>query len=258
MNTSKDKFSLATRGVLLVLLPILSGCPSGGERPLDRQKNEVLVEHVQLYLRNCWSWFIPPWPPVWEGGNGSLRNQSGAFPWADRNLAQTRDDCNSRIYYATKTNQTNWSQYHDPPIDDRAGWPDTIGGDPTHKAGFVCYAFVAQAMYTAGYDLDPNTVPSSDWFLRYSVVTGSVRVGDIVLYDFDRDGSYDHVGIIVDVSAGNQDYYMVVSSIGIVEHFSYGAAEKRLGVFGSAATGGDFTTWNPQWEPINKRIVRPE
>ncbi|MEK7264325.1 MAG: hypothetical protein AAB071_07440 [Bacteroidota bacterium] len=231
----------------------------------DPPKNVLLVLQAKAYLSTAWSWFIPDSNRVFGGGDGSLINQS-AVCWANNGLLnlygghETISSYNSHLYYALKNNQKKWSQYF-PAFSDSAGWP---GGESpnqnnnVHKAGFICYALVAQAMYGSGYGLDPDTVFSCDWFLRYPVVTGIAQQGDIVLYDFDRDSSYDHAGIIVDVSSGSQDTYKVISSIGIVEHFKYGAAKKRLGIFGSATTGGDFTTWNPNWEPINKRIVRPE
>lgn len=223
----------------------------------NQQKREVLVREARRYLQNCRDWFIPPWPPVFGGSNGSLRNESGAYPWADRNLGETRSTCNSTIYYATRLNQTNWNQYY-PPLYPDAGWPDTAGGDARHKAGFACHALIAQALHDAGYEINPTEVYGPDWFrYHYSAVTGAVQVGDIVLYSFGQ-FSDAHAGIITDVSSGNQSQFSVVSSIAIVEHFSYGAAQKRLGIFGTSASGGDFTVWSSVLVPIATTIVRPQ
>jgi len=230
---------------------------------------------ARSYLTGCQNWFIPPYHPypsdtnykVVGGGDGTLKNTSGAYPWADVGLLngdtvqETKDHCYEQIYYATKPSQNNWSLYNTPPVDSRAGWPAGVAWNPSiqNKAGFVCYALVAQGLKEAGYNIVPNDVLSTDWFANnYPVVTGSVQIGDLVLYDFNRNRSYDHVGIITDVSATDQDHYLVVSSIGIVEYFSWGVAEKRLGIFGDSANGGDFTSWKPELEPINKLIVRSQ
>ncbi|MBS4028169.1 MAG: CHAP domain-containing protein [Ignavibacteriales bacterium] len=246
-----------------VVLLFVGGNCNPSTVPADPPKNKQLVSQAKLYLRTAWRWFIPDSTRVFGGGNGTQFNDN-AVCWANNGLLnlygghETISSFNTHMYYALKDNQTKWSQYF-PTFSDSAGWP---GGEfpeyynNAHKAGFICYALVADALQDAGYGIDADTIYSCDWFLRYPIVTGSAQEGDIVLYDFDRDSSYDHVGIIVDVSGGNQDNYMVISSIGIVEHFKYGAAKKRLGIFGSATSGGDFTTWNPLWEPINKLIVR--
>ena len=250
--------------LVLLLTVLLIGCEQNPDRSglgRDKTVNETLVSMARKHLRDSWDWFIPPAPSVFGGGNGSLHNQSDAYPWADQNLGFTRETCNNGVFYARYPNQTNWSQYSFSASDPRARWPQPPDVPNDHKAGFVCYLLVARAMKDAGYDLDPTQVPNADWFLRYPVVSGGVQVGDIVLYDFNTPSSspvWEHIGIITDVSAGSQNQYSVVSSIGIVEHFSYGGAEKRLGIFGSAATGGDFTVWNPVWEPATKRIVRPQ
>ncbi len=246
---------------LLLAVDCRTGNPDTSGTGSDKTRGQVLAQRARNYLSNSWDWFIPPAPSVWRGGDGSLRNQSGAYPWADQNLGETRTTCNDKLSYARRPSQSNWSQYAQSASEPRAGWPQPPGASNDHKAGFVCYLLVAQAMKDAGFEINPNQVPNADWFLRYPVVSGAVQVGDIVLYDFHTPNSspvWEHIGIITDVSAGNQNQYSVVSSIGIVEHFSYGGAEKRLGIFGSAATGGDFSEWNSAWEPASLRIVRPQ
>jgi len=55
---------------------------------------------------------------------------------------------------------------------------------------------VLHALRDAGYDV-PGPVGGCDYFNSlYSEVTGVVRIGDLVLHDWNRDGSYDHMGII--------------------------------------------------------------
>jgi hypothetical protein len=244
--------------VLAVLFVECGQNPDTSGLGRDKTPRETLPSMARRHLQNSWDWFIPPAPLVFGGGDGSIRNQSGAYPWADQNLGFTRETCNDGLYYARYPNQTNWSQYSFSASDPRARWPQPLGAANDHKAGFVCYLLVAQAMKDAGFDINPSEVGSVDWFLRYPVVSGPVQPGDLVLYDFNTPPAYDHLGVITDVSAPDQDHFSVVSSIGVVEHFSYGGAEKRLGIFGSTNTGGDFTVWNPDWEPVSKRIVRPQ
>jgi hypothetical protein len=73
------------------------------------------------------------------------------------------------------------------------------------------------------------------------------KEGDIVAYDFDLDGIYEHVGVLVDMSPTSSDDWKVVSSIGLIEIFKYGAQNRRLHVFGST-NGGEFTSWISEWE----------
>ncbi|HUV35799.1 MAG TPA: hypothetical protein VMX58_02545, partial [Patescibacteria group bacterium] len=126
---------------------------------------------------------------------------------------------------------------------------------------FICYALTYRAANAAGYNI-PKEYEPDDYTWFNEVPAGSVEAGDIVLYDWEDDGSYDHIGIIADVTAGqgveNELQYPVVNCIGIVEHFQFGAAEKRLGIFGSEAYGGDFSSWNPLWEEWDYAIYRLE
>lgn len=78
----------------------------------------------------------------------------------------------------------------------------------------------------------------------------SARVGDVVAFDWEGDGDYEHVGIITkrDNNISNIRNWSIVSSLGVVEIFEYGAKLTRLGVFGSRNSGGDFNRWNPAFD----------
>ncbi len=255
---------------LLLMLFLFYGCQDNlkYQIPQDNTKNIELVRSARLYLQKCtYSWFIPPSDLVFGGGDGTQLNTSGAFPWADCFLLndggttqETMETCNNKLYWSYNNDQESWYDYSKKSSIDGAGWPGGIvNGSKDHKAGFECFVFVAQALKDAGYDIIPESVQSCDWFAQnYPRITDAVQIGDIVLYDFDRDNSYEHVGIISDVTSTDKNYFMVISSEGIVEQFSYGVAERRLGVFGDAAHGGDFSTWKPQLEPYNTLIVRPQ
>jgi len=56
----------------------------------------------------------------------------------------------------------------------------------------------------------------------------------------------------------DEKQYHVVQSLALYEHFQYGAAKKRLGIFGSAVVGGDFTTveWFTDWDNYKYYIYR--
>lgn len=257
--------------IFIIFIAFYFGCSADTSRlGDDPQRNKRLVSAARSYLHQPWDWFIPPAARVFGGGDGTLKNTSGAVAWANNGLLnpdgghETIESFNHKIYWARKEDQSSWYEYFDNPWQD-AGWPGGMYEDPginNYKAGFICYALVAQALKDAGYDIDPELIVSSDWFAdQYPSVTGTAQVGDIVLYDFRRTGElpiWQHVGIITDITSGDPAHYSVVSSIGIVEHFLYGAAEKRLGIFGSAATGGDFSEWGSHLEPPVIIIVRPE
>jgi hypothetical protein len=201
-------------------------------------------------------------------------NASGAVSWAPTGgivpppgggvfTQETRATFNEKIRLATKPNQTHWNEYSTSPVATGAGWPQRQSGSGqyTNLAGFVCYALVANALEDAGYSIEADDVLDSDYFFAlYPEVTGNVQVGDIVLYEFNSpfpNPQWEHTGVITSVSSGNQSQFSVVSSLGVAQHFSYGAAQKRLGVFGTAPYGGEFTSW-PWPQPYTIRIVRPQ
>jgi hypothetical protein len=117
----------------------------------------------------------------------------------------------------------------------------------------VCWSMVLLALREAGYSV-PGPVSSCDYFNSvYPTVTSGFSVGDLVLYDWNRDGSYDHMGIITgNTGVPDPKNIFVISVTNVVPEFQLGAAEKRLGIFEDIPTneGGSSN--------YNYKIVRPQ
>jgi hypothetical protein len=231
----------------------------------DEPKYITLVRKARLYVTSADPWFIPPGGLGGAYVDGSTKNSSGAVSWSqyartDNGQQETISSFNRRLGKAGVSMQANWYGYLCIPD---AGYPkgDQNTSDPNNSTycntGFLCYVLVARAMQDAGYSIDPSSVGSCDAFSSYQDVTSNPGIGDLVIYDWDVNGVYDHVGIITSTS-GFQTDYLVISALQLWEHFSYGAAEKRLGIFGTSAAGGDFIyEWSTDWNNYHYKIVRP-
>ena len=117
----------------------------------------------------------------------------------------------------------------------------------------VCWSLVLHALRDAGYIINAGFIDCNTFSLLYPEVNGQRRHGDLVLYDWDKDGSYDHMGIISDyVTSTDPKSHNVISVTNVVREFQLGAAERRLGCFEDIPIneGGDTD--------YNFKIVRPQ
>lgn len=157
-----------------------------------------------------------------------------------------------RIKNSSIEDQSTWLQYGCVGAAKPCGFPFGSCAE-NEDAGMVCFSLIVNAMKDAGYSFSED-VGSCDYFdSHYSEVTGIVLPGDIVLYDWNQDGAYDHSGIITgNTAAADPKFFNVISVTNILREFNLGAAEKRLGIFEDLlpSEGGDS---DYDW-----KIVRPE
>ncbi len=155
---------------------------------------------------------------------------------------------------ATVEDQTEYNQYQKV---DGSGYPGIsveVSPDifqqepePLYQAGFVCYSYVVRAIRDAGININNSTSVNEliNQLNRINTINSStVMSGDIIAYDWDGDGYWDHTGVINDVSGNDPNDWSVFSSNGLVEYFEWGAREARLGAFRNSAAGGYFDWWN--------------
>lgn len=98
---------------------------------------------------------------------------------------------------------------------------------------------------------DEYTIFNADNFLnkngfRKLPENGTIREGDIVAYDFNNDNSYDHLGILVNISANDKKNWQVASANGLIEVFKCSTVTHRLGIFATPTFGGEFSWWSDQ------------
>jgi hypothetical protein len=223
-------------------------------KPIDPAKNKQIALACNKYIKGNPSYFPPPGP---FQSDPSVQYADGRVAWTASiqfgNPIETAnlDNYQTRLNNATIKNQTNWSQYK---MTTNCGFPglqidqNTYNPPLDYQAGFICYAIPYNAIIDAGFKCYDNFIPGNCQDLVSKLTLYPVyqaRIGDIVAYSFRNNGTIDHVGVIVDTSDADPKNWMVISSIGIIEIFEYGASIKRLGVFGSKANGGEFNTWDP-------------
>lgn len=246
--------------ILLLLAALFFSCGETKEVPKDYTGDARISGAVKNYLDECPGFFIPP---VFGNLSGTMKNLTGAVAWTPSGLTgnppkvENKNGYIGRINKATRKDitQQNWNEYIC--TTDDCGYPVYIDGGvdiPTLRwqAGFVCFALVYRAYIDAGYTgwtsppTSINNLLSKFEELTNLTVAG---VGDVAAFDWDGNGVYDHVGIITkkDNNTSNIRNWTIVSSLGVVEIFEYGAKSTRLGVFGTT-NGGEFTSWRADWE----------
>ena len=156
-------------------------------------------------------------------------------------------DFGKRLALATPSNQTDWIQYqcfYDTYNNVLSGYPfgeattvDDKGNTVLCNVGMNCYNLVSHVLVDAGANIDPVAVDAgggcSYFFSHYHLVASAdVQLGDIVLFDFNKNGQYKHSGIITR-TGGETDpkKFQMISSDGLVDYFNLGAAETTVGVF---------------------------
>lgn len=216
----------------------------------DKPLNATIAAKAYAYISGGPSWFIAPGP----GTGGTTQNTSGAVAWSGTgwlnggNVHETLESFRKKLGHSTPPMQNNWNQYicvgDTPPY----GFPlGHLLGNGCNDAGMVCYVLVAQAMLDAGFTIDAGSVVSCDNFKSYTQDTGVVKPGDIVLYDWDLNGVYDHSGIVTGhTDYADSKYYTVVSCQNLIRYFNDGAMEHRLGIFDDipASEGGPGSNYN--------------
>lgn len=249
---------------------LIVGCTPPGQLTLDPKTTPRVAEEVTKYLQGCPDFFIPPV----GGTNGTSTNKSGAVAWNPTfhtgpiplngfTSPDTKTRYITKINLASIPQQSNWNQYKTAIGSGFPGYKTTSAQIPEseNQAGFVCFLLVWRAITDANLDpyqqAEPFKVDDLTSNLEEITDMLAVRKGDIVFYDFDNsignDGRYEHVGVIVDATGTDPFQWKIVSSIGIVENFMYGAKKTKLGSFRSTANGGDFTNW-----PHNMNIWQPK
>ncbi len=243
---------------ILLLFFLFNSCVSSENTPNDPSENQKIANEVVKYLEGCPAFFMPP---VYGTNNGTIKNVSGAVAWTPSGLTgnpaqpETKINYISRLNLATISNQTSWNDYQSIA---NSGYPGYLIGitqypSYTYQAGFVCYSLVYNTFKDAGHDIWSNFPINVDVLVsqltEYTV--NNARVGDVVVFNWDNSAAtgtwWDHAGVIVDRSASNPNDWLIVSSIGLVEIFNWGAKKTRIHVFGST-NGGEFSNWDPALE----------
>ncbi len=217
----------------------------------DKQKRLTLVSKAYNYIGGGPGWFLAPssCSGVIGVSSGNSKNTSGAVAWTIQ-----VDDLGSfrqKIINSSPTEQTDWNQYTCVGSSNPCGFPFGSCVE-SNDAGMVCWSLIVNAMKDAGYSFS-DPVLSCDYFnTHYPAVTNGFAPGDIVLYDWNKDGSYDHSGIITSTPVSDPKLFFVISVVNIIREFNLGAAEKRLGIFETItdSEGGD--------SDYNYKIVRPQ
>lgn len=260
-----------------LLLILCSQCPPPST--VDSTGPQEITNQAEKFLYGYPVFFIPPYPddPL---ADPSKKNITTAVAWTP--AALTGPLINNQLNFETKTRyidklnlatvggQTSWNQYQEPSQPNGSGFPgyQEYDNGPQHpgaeyQAGFVCYELVRRAVNDAGYDSWEGAIfYSGAGGLSYDCTEitdlNSANIGDIVLFDWEDDGTRDHAGIIVEKigDGSNIKNWKIVSSIGIVEIFEGGANKTRLGVFGTTTNGGQFTYWSQAWNDWTFKVYR--
>jgi hypothetical protein len=251
--------------ILILSLIVIGGSCEPVAKPFDPAGNIRIADEAGKFLYGGPEFFYPP--NVYWGSDPYEKNQTSAIAWCPTILVgnplgpETINSYISRLNEAKVDDQTSWYEYQQIMGNPPSGYPGylhyengEIVYDPiqTYQTGFVCYALVYRTIIEAGYN-PFNLLPLNCNELTNRLVgpidpqVDPPKVGDIVAYDFDLDGIYEHVGIIENNSASVKKDWKIVSSFGVIEIFKFSACKTRLGVFGSI-NGGEFTTWEAQWE----------
>ena len=257
-----SKFSL----ILVVFSIIVGGCSNNIGNGTNSEYGKKVVKEAEKFTYGCPQFFYPKneicplhYPENWT----ELKNRKTVASWTPTVVKVgdeviTKDQYIQRLNLATEVNQQTYSQYK---VEPGAGFPgfQYILSDTEHlfptlefQNGYVCYAFVYRVNIDAGKS---ETIPENcDDIVGNKPNPPAYQYsnlynfnGDIVAYDWNNDGDFDHVGIIIDNSDQDVKNWRVLSSNGILEHFNYGVSEHRLEVFG-ASPRGDFSTWDPAYQ----------
>jgi hypothetical protein len=207
-------------------------------------------------------WFIPNHEHVTGGGDGTLTN-ANAVCWSSKGdngppiiVFEIVPSFNTKLKNAYEgENQTNWDQYscsgYEP--NEICGYPQ--GPTPVDEdriAGVGSCALINSVAIQAGYTCVTRTSDISD-YKDFPEVLGShdITVGNVVLYDWEDNGTYDHIGIITVVNYDDWWKCDVISAIDFVEVFNYGVSEQRLNVFGDVS----FENWPSEWDNWEYKVV---
>lgn len=241
--------------VVLVTV-IIGGCGSTNytQDPGNTTEGNYRVQkEIYKFTKDCPKYFIPD--SAAQTTIPPITSNTGSVAWTpvgfvgEQLQVDDKETYIKRLNNATITNQTSYSQYQNV---SSAGYPGWVGEKywgpaPEYQAGYVCFALVYRAFIDAGYSVTTGLTFNSDTFLNNNnfvrVQTNDIKVGDVIAYDWDNNSSYDHLGIITNTSYSTSSDYSVISSIGIVEFFRYGAKETRVGVFNTPSNGGAFSWW---------------
>ncbi len=224
----------------------------------DLEINKKIVAIAYSLTNDCPAYFIHP--DVYDPPNEPdlVKSDRGQVAWTPTGIMgasptgyflESKDTFIRRLNKASVSEQTSYSQYQQ--IQD-AGFPGMVDNDGVqfpdrfYQAGFVCYAYVTRAIRDAGITINNSLSVDEtiDQLMKISIINATtVKTGDIVAYDFNNNGEWDHCGVINVVDGNNPEDWTVFSSNGLVELFEYGATETRLGVFQSPENGGYFTWW---------------
>lgn len=245
--------------IILVALTFASCSATINNNAEDLENNKKIVSIAYSLTYGCPGYFIHP--DVYRPPNEPylIKSDKGRVAWTPSGIMgasptgyflENKDDFIRRLNKASVIAQSSYSQYQQiqgagfPGVENNDGsqFPDRL-----YQAGFVCYAYVTRAIRDAGNTItNPASVNELvDQLAKVNEINENmVKTGDIVVYDFDNDGDWDHCGVINRIEGSNPEDWTVFSSIGLVELFEYGATETRLGVFQTPSNGGYFTWWD--------------
>lgn len=259
----------------IFLLTLVISC----QQPItdnDFSKQQMIALRAEDLLTGSPEFFIPedlvePERVFWPPNITTKINSTGSVSWSYDGYVPVQGDWKpiekslyiSRLNKSIVNNQGTYSEYEMVSGSGFAGYywneNDIYYYFPPREFqnGFVCWALVYDAVKKAGFNwqtLGGVGFISNSSRTEEILDINLVGVGDIVIYDWTpdfNDGSdaY-HTGIITDVSdkSNNGKNFKVVSSIGLVEIFLWGARETKVGVFGSIPNDGEFEYWNPTYD----------
>lgn len=253
-----------------VIILVFGGCQDISHPPNPNGTPEV-ASKVKEYLKGCPDFFIPP---VFGNESGTIKNQTGAVAWTPSGLTGNPQKVDNKQEYIERINnatrkdivQDNWIQYIC--TSNSCGYPGYVDGPVQipaydYQAGFVCYSLVYRAykdanLWEGNPPLSCNYITDNVHFSELTNLSDAI-VGDLVAFNWDNDiqSTFEHVGILTatDNNTENVKNWTIVSSLGVVEIFKYGAKSTRLGVFGTT-NGGEFTHWGSFWENWTFKIFK--
>lgn len=261
MRLKMSRNILFTIHMLLFFGIIVSSCDN--PRPEDDPSGNLkLVGSARALSYGCPDFFYPPNPPVSRpAGFADIKTQRGSAAWTSLTYLSDYDVIDKKQYIDRLINASinDPSSYVEYLQTTNAGFPgywnfntNEFFPDIEYHNGYICYSFVYRASKDAGISMSipanvDDVVGNMRMLSQIEIDEGYVYAGDIICYDFDpTKQGYEHIGIITRPS-GTITNSLVISSIGIIEHFNYGVYEHELEIFGTSPRG-EFSSWNPAWQ----------
>ncbi len=174
--------------LLLILIPFIVLCKKKlGPPPA---KHELLVSNAEWYAFEWIDWFNRD---GWYANDGTTKlDKSVSYNYY---AADEISDFVAKINESSVDGQTHWSEY----TSYRPGGRESDEPDEFPWAGTRCQGLVYRSAIKAGYSIDSYYLNCIDCWMNLGteVFSGDIRIGDIVLMDFDTtQNGYEHIGIV--------------------------------------------------------------